>query len=295
MIRARQWPGASALALALFAQSAGAQTVEVNPLPETLVPDGKRVTREAFTARPGDLLFSGKILRTEAAVVEGSAQVQVDRFSDTISPGDELTSVMVSPSIAAQIGASRFYCGRDQRSRSQFMALMIGEWFSKFKPVVRFCFIDSDRDMKFDKFLLAGAKDKTQQAPRPIEPLPYRLDMMRQMNAEDEVRVRYRKHVPTSNKVELEVEVLRAGKKEYFDYILWSGPRALGIQQLRGRMMTNPKKIPYPSTFYGLLGASLRLNQVSPTGEANFVLDRELDPLLFRPVTIQVTYIYIYY
>jgi hypothetical protein len=287
--------GAMTLAVFLAAPVVQAQTVDVVPVPETVAPDGKRLQGEAFVAHPGDLLFSGRILRTAAAIVEGSEHVEVDRFSDVINPGDELTAVLVPPKIASQLGADQFYCGRDQRSRSKLGELMLGQMFSKFRPIVRFCFIDSDGDRKFDKFLLAGAKDKALQAPRAITPLPYRIDRMRQMNEGDQIRVRYRKFVPTANKVELEVETFRAGKKESFDYILWSKPPAARLDQLYPRMTANPKKTPYPVYFNEILGAAIKVAGVSATGEASFSLERDLALTLFKPVTIQVNYIFIYY
>jgi hypothetical protein len=287
--------GAMALAAVLATPVVRAQTVDVVPVPETVAPDGKRVQGEAFAARPGDLLFSGRILRTEAAIVEGSEHVEVDRFSDVINPGDELTAVLVPPKIASRLGVDQFYCGRDQRSRSKFGELMLGHMFSKFRSIVRFCFIDSDGDRKFDKFLLAGAKDKALQAPRAITPLPYRIDRMRQMNEGDQIRVRYRKFVPVANKVELEVETFRAGKKEVFDYILWSTPVAAQLEKLYPRMTANPKKTPYPVYFNDILGAVIKVGGVSATGEASFSLERDLALTLFKPVSIQVNYIFIYY
>lgn len=189
-------------ALALTGANA-APTVEVVPLPETLLPDGKRAIGQPFDAMPGDLLLSGRIVRTEAAIAEGTAKVAVDRFTDTIGVGDELTSVLVSSGMAATLGTDRMYCGRDQRSRSSFASMMIGELGSKFKEIVRFCFLDLDRDGKFDQYLLAGAKDKLLQAPKPLDPLAYRVDRLTAMHPNDEVRVRYRKYVPSKNKVEL--------------------------------------------------------------------------------------------
>lgn len=278
---------------ALHVTSATAQ--ELVSLPETVLPDGKRPIDQAFSGMPGDLLMSGRIVRTEAAIADGSAKVSVDRFSDSIVSGDDLTSVLVPPAVAKNIGTDRVFCGRDQRSRSAFTSMMIGGLGSKFKEIVRFCFLDVDGDAKFDHYMLAGAKDKLLQVPRDLEPMAYHMDRLTQMHPGDEVRLRYRKYVPSKNKVELEVEVTREDKKTAFDYILWSKPRVDGLQKLYSRMYTEPAKIPYPVLFNDIIGAEIKVLDVKPTGEATFKLTRDFTPTLMRPETVQVRYIYIYY
>ncbi|WP_404366177.1 hypothetical protein AB5I39_10360 [Sphingomonas sp. MMS24-J45] len=273
----------------------GVAAQDLVSLPETVLPDGKRPLNQTFSGMPGDLLMSGRIVRTEAAIADGSATVSVDRFSDSIAPGNDLTSVLVPPAIATKIGTDRVFCGRDQRTRSAFTSMMIGGLGSKFKEIVRFCFLDVDRDAKFDHYMLAGAKDKLLQVPRDLEPLAYHMDRLTQLHPDDEVRLRYRKFVPSKNKVELEVEVVREGKKTSFDYILWSKPAVDPLQKLYSRMYTEPAKIPYPVMFDDVIGAEIKVLDVKPTGEATFRLTRDFTPTLMRPETVQVRYIYIYY
>ncbi|BCA59496.1 hypothetical protein HMP06_2265 [Sphingomonas sp. HMP6] len=285
---------AAALALAALPVT-NATAQELVSLPETVLPDGKRPIDQAFSGMPGELLMSGRIVRTEAAIADGTAKVSVDRFSDAIVPGDDLTSVLVPPTIAKNIGTDRVFCGRDQRTRSAFTSMMIGGLGSKFREIVRFCFLDVDRDAKFDHYMLAGAKDKLLQVPRDLEPMAYHMDRLTQLHPDDEVRLRYRKYVPSKNKVELEVEVVREGKKTAFDYILWSKPTVDPLQKLYSRMYTEPAKIPYPVLFDDIIGAEIKVLDVKPTGEATFTLTRDFVPTFMRPETVQVRYIFIYY
>lgn len=55
-----------------------------------------------------------------------------------------------------------------------------------------------------------------------------------------------------------------------------------------------PKRVPYPASFYNVMGAIVRVDGVDAEGNARFTIERNFRPTLFRPISIQVRYIYIY-
>lgn len=290
--KAFRWLGL--LALPLLTASA-APSVAIYPMPETLMPDPETKLRQPFAARPGAVLMRARITQTERAFLDDPVEVKVDKFTDTIPVGGELTPV-IAPETTDKVmgGNGKYYCGENMRGRSALRSMLIGGIGAKFEAIVRFCFIDADRDGKFERYFLAGAKDKTMQAPIEITPVRYHSDFLSQLNPGDIVQVKYRKFNPKNQKIELELEVMRAGKKAPFDYILWSKPGIDALAREVPRMTTNPAKIPYPVVFTDILGASIAVQSVTPDGEATFSITRNFRKTLFRPVSIQVNYIYIY-
>jgi hypothetical protein len=47
--------------------------------------------------------------------------------------------------------------------------------------------------------------------------------------------------------------------------------------------------------FNDVIGATIKITEVKPTGQARFTIADDFTPTLFRPTTIQVRYIYVYY
>lgn len=267
----------------------------VYPIPETLFADPAVKLHQVFSAKPGDVLTTAPIMSTEQAFVDAPVKVSIDRFSDEVGTGDALTPVIAPDKTAAIVGGNgHYYCGRDQRGRSAVVGALLGGIGQKFEAIVRFCFIDTNNDRKLDKVFLAGAKDKQLQVPVAIEPVPFHTTHFRQMDEGDVVKLRYRKYVPEKQKVELELEVWHKGKKEPFDYILWSDPRNNGFERQLPRLGTNPKKIPYPVYFNKVMGAVVKVAAVREDGTADFAIERNFGPVMFRPVVIRTTYYYIY-
>lgn len=282
------------LALPLLVASA-APRIAVYPMPETLVPNTDVKLREAFTARPGDVLMTGRITATQRVFMVDPVEVKVDRFTDSLGVGEELTPVIAPESTDRIVGGNgKYYCGQDQRGRSAVRSLFLGGIGSKFEAIVRFCFIDADGDGKFERYFLAGAKDKAMQAPIAITPVRYRSTWLDQLNAGNIVRVKYRKYNPKNRKVELEIEVFRDGRKMPFDYILWSKPGAATLEREVPRLTTDPARLPYPVVFRDVLGAEIAVRDVAPDASATFAINRNFRQTLFRPVSIQVQYIYVY-
>lgn len=67
------------------------------------------------------------------------------------------------------------------------------------------------------------------------------------------------------------------------------------MQKLYGRMIADPAKIPYPAYFNDIIGATIKIADVKPTGQATFSIEHDFTSTLFRPTIVQVRYIYIYY
>jgi len=278
-----------------FLVSSASARISIYPMPETLLPDNGVRMRTPFVARPGDILMTGRITQTEIAIAEEAIEVKVDKFTDTIAVGDELTPVIAPDSTTAVLGGNgKYYCGRDQRGRSVLRSALLGGIGAKFEAIVRFCFIDADNDHKFEQFFLAGAKDPAMQKPIDITPVAYHSLYNQQRNPGDVIRIKYRKFDARNMRVALDVEIMRNGVKQAFDYILWSKPTGTRLETLYPRMLTDPKRLPYPVVFSDLMGAAVSVDGVSPLGDATFTIKRNFQRTLFRPVSIQVNYVYIY-
>ncbi|MBD3729189.1 MAG: hypothetical protein IE933_05735 [Sphingomonadales bacterium] len=268
----------------------------VTPLPETMV--GVKTDHpigETFTAKKGDIVLRAKVLDTEVVTIDAPVSVSISKFAQEVEPGTKLEPVLAPQKTESLTGASgRYYCGENLRSRSKFAEAMIGDWFSKFAAEVRFCFVDTDDDRKLDHVFLAGAKDKEFQGAWEIAPTPYTVRMMQPDDEGGELVLRVHKFKPESNKVQFMLELSKNGEPRYFDYILTvKGNQA---KQTWPRIETNPKKVPYPSTFPDLLGASIAIDSVdSEKEQVTMSIRRNFPMQLFKPVTIQVQYIYIYY
>ena len=264
------------------AAPAGGGNMAVFPLPDTMWPDPDAPVGKAFTLTPGEELLLEPV------------KVSIDRFTDEIAAGEELTAVVAPEATQAKIGGKGLYfCGRDQRGRSGLGAALLGGLASKFMPIVRFCFIDGDKDGKLDQVFLAGAKDEAMQKAIPIDSVAYRTEYLVPRDAGQYLRLRYRKYTPESNKVQLELEVYEDGKKRSFDYVLYNGSTG-PLQRQVPYLQTNPRKIPYPVFFNNVMGAVVRVDGVDAEGNARFTIERNFRPTLFRPISIEVRYIYIY-
>lgn len=283
------------LALPLLLLLTAART-SVAPLPETLAPaPGEHKPGETFTAKAGDVILKGKILDTEVVTLEAPISVSIAKFSQDIPAGTKLDPVLAPPRTERLTGTSgRYYCGEDQQARSKFMAAMIGDFGSKFETVVRFCFVDSDEDSKLDQVFLAGAKDAEFQKSLPIEPTAFRREYLQPDDEQGEVTLTLHKFKPQSNRVQFMLKVHRNGTEQYFTYI--ATVKDDKMAQTYPRIESNPKKYPYPSTFTDILGASVSMLRVdAEKGEADLRINRPFRMQLFKPVSVTVTYVYIYY
>ncbi|MDQ0249460.1 hypothetical protein J2W22_001507 [Sphingomonas kyeonggiensis] len=293
----RNWKGLAMLAgvpMLAAAAPAGGGTMPVYPLPDTMWPDPAAPIGKVLTLKPGEELMRASVKQTQKLTLLAPVKVSIDKFTDEIATGEELTAVIAPPETQERVGGKGLYfCGRDQRGRSGLGAALLGGIGARFMPIVRFCFIDGDKDGKLDQVFLAGAKDKALQKAISIEPVAYKIEYLVPRDAGQYLRLRYRKHIPESNKVQLELEVYDGGKKQSFDYVLYDGFGG-PLQREYAYLLTNPKKVPYPAFFNNVMGAIVRVDGVDADGNARFVVERNFRPTLFRPVSIQVQYIYIY-
>jgi hypothetical protein len=268
----------------------------VSPLPETMiaVPAGHAIG-ETFIARKGDVVLRAKVYDTEVVTIDAPVSVSIAKFSQKIEAGAKLEPVLAPTTTKQLTGASgRYYCGENQRIRSGFSDAMIGDMFSKYESVIRFCFVDTNDDGRLDHVFLAGAKDKADQGARAIEPTAYSSRMLQPDEEEGVLELRVGKFKPKTNEVLFDLILYRRGNPVSFSFIrtVENSKPVSTYPQLR----TRPKKVPYPSYFNNILGASFGVMAVDAASEeVELKVLREFRPQLFRPVTIQVQTIYIYY
>lgn len=271
--------------------------LEVFPLPDSVVPIDQAVPlRQAFSAKPGDVILRGRAVRTQRVTTSAPVNVSIAKFSDALAAGTDLTPIVVPRQKNGPLAdGGVYYCGADQRARSKLMAELIGDLGSKFENTVRFCFVDADRDGRLEKVFLGGAKDAAHQTPVAITPVAYETSYFVPRHQEDEVRVVYKKFNPENRRVTLELQVVRDGKEEYFDYILSAGATKGKPFEVYKTIRTNPKKIDYPVFFNDVLGSEIEVRSLdAASGKATFAINRNFALGLFRPVAIQYQTIYVY-
>lgn len=272
----------------------------VSPMPETMVattadfPIG-----EEITVREGDVILRANVFETQIATVNEPVSVSIARFSHDIEAGTKLDPVIVSSETRRVTGTSGFiYCGENQRTRSQFAEAMIGDWFSKYETIVRFCFVDSDNDGKLDQVFLAGAKDKEEQAAVAIEPVAFERRMFRLTDAPvGTLELRVNRLIRKRNqpdKIEFKLVLLREGVPFGFDFILTVDGK--GAERTYPLYKTDPQDVPYPSYYNDILGAGIGIMSVdAEQGTAQVKVNRNFAMQLFKPVSIQYNYVYVYY
>lgn len=268
----------------------------VTPLPETIIGTSTdHAIGETFVARPGDVILRAKVFDTEVVTLDAPVSVSIAKFAQDIEPGTQLEPVLASKTTRNLTGSSgRYYCGENLRSRSKFAEAMIGDWFSKFAAEVRFCFVDTDNDKKLDHVFLAGAKDKEFQGAWEIEPTAYSSKFIQPDDEAGELVLKLHKFKESSNKVQFIFELTRNGEVRSFDYIATVKKGVL--KRTYPRIETNPKKVDYPMVFPDLLGARVLVQDIDPAaGTATVAVQRGIPAQLFKPVVVQVQYIYIYY
>ncbi len=292
-IGARRRRALAALPLMLVLTAA---RTTVSPLPETMAgTDAGHRIGETFVAHKGDVILRAKIYDTEVITLEAPVSVGIDRFAQEIPAGTRLQPVLAMGNTQELTGTSgRYYCGEDLRSRSKFGEAMIGDWFSKFEAIVKFCFVDRDGDGKLDRVFLAGAKDAADQGARPIEPTGYSRQVLEPDDEAGEIELRVHKFSLKSNKVQFMLTLNKDGESRLFSYIVTV--KNGKPQQTYPRFETNPKKVPYPAYFNDILGAGIGVMRVDAAKEeVELKVTRNFPLQPFRPVTVQVQYIYIYY
>ena len=174
---------------------------------------------------------------------------------------------------------------------------MIGDWFSKYEAQVRFCFVDTDNDKKLDRVFLAGAKDKADQAAVEITPVAFSRRIFQEDDDSGELTLKVDRLIQKKgqpDKVEFGLHLTKNGEDVSFSYIATVNESS--VKQTYPTFKTNPKKVPYPAYFNDILGASVGIHAVDAAkGEATISVGRKFPMQLFKPVTVQVTYVYIYY
>jgi hypothetical protein len=282
-------------ALPLLILLTAARTV-VEPIPETMQgiatdhPIG-----ETFIAHRGDVILRAKVMDTEVVTLDAPVSVTIAKFSQELAAGTRLQPVLAIGKTEQLTGASgRYYCSEDLRTRSKFAESMIGDMFSKYGTTVSFCFVDSGRDGTLDQVFLSGAKKAEEQGARPIQPTPYTTRMLQPDDEAGEIELQVAGFNPRTNKVEFQLRIQKNGERHPFSYIVTvedGKPR-----QTYPDFKTNPRKVPYPAYFNDILGAGIGVIRVdAEKGEAAVQVNRNFPIQLFKPVTIQVQYIYIYY
>ncbi|MBO9498932.1 MAG: hypothetical protein J7496_13710 [Novosphingobium sp.] len=275
-----------------------AARTSVTPLPQTVAPDSAAPKlRTMRTVHAGDVVMRGLVYDTEVVTLEAPLSLSIAKFSQDIEAGTKLDPVLVPKKTTKLTGTDgRIYCGEDQRTRSKFMDAMLGDWFSKYESVVRFCFVDTDGDRKLDHAFLAGAKDKADQGAIEIPPTPYASRMLQPdpEGAALELRVSKLLERPEGDKLELKLFLSESGKEVPFDYLMTvEGGKA---RETRPRFVTDPKKVPYPAYFNDVMGGEVEVSRVdAKAGEADVAVLRPFRLQLFKPVSIRYTYVFIYY
>ena len=271
--------------------------LEVFPLPDTVVPADQTVpVGKEFSAKPGDVVLRGHVVRTKQVTTSDPVTVSIAKFTDSLPAGTELTPIVVTPQKSGPLsGGGLYYCGKDQRARSKLMGELVGDIGSKFENTVRFCFVDSDEDGRLEKVFLGGAKDAEFQTPVAIAPVAYSERFLVPRKEEDEIRLIYKKFNPETRRITLQLELVRDGKEEYFDFILSAGRSGGKPSEVYKDIRTNPKKIDYPVVFTDVLGSEVAIHSVdASSGEAKFAIRQNFALGLFRPVAIQHQTIYVY-
>lgn len=275
----------------------GAARISVEPLPQTIVPVAAAKLNQTITVREGDVVLRAKIYDTEIVTLNAPVSVSIAKFSHDLESGARLDPVLVPDKTAQVAGSdSRIYCGENQRTRSKFMDAMLGDWFSKYETIVRFCFVDTDNDAKLDQVFLAGAKDKADQKTVSIPPTPYAT---RFLSAEREastleLRVHKIKARKDGDRIEFKLFLTRNGENELFDFILTVKDEK--VEKTYPSFETNPKKLAYPVYFPDILGAEVGISRVNAkAGEADISVKRRFNIQMFKPIKVQVNYVFIYY
>ena len=302
--QAKPWAGRRGLtlvALPLLLLLTGARvTVSVPPQLAT----GATVSGQSgvpITVKVGETVMTAKVFDLDRATISAPFHAKIERFEQDFDSGSDLTAYIVPLSTQKATGSSStvYQCGKDVRVRSDLAATMVGDLFSKWETIVRFCFIDSDGDAKFDHLVLSGAKDKAFQTPIAIDPLPYATARITPDQNGGELRVVLKRVDPFSGKVDLDVEFWKGKTKQSFDYILcgvYRGGRFQPPVKCWTRFYANPAKTPYPTYFNDVLGGALKVASVDQAkGEAQFVVTKPIGPVLFKPFVQTVQYIYIYH
>lgn len=283
----------AALPLMVFLTAARTTVV---PLPETMVGvDNGHKLGEAFVAHKGDVILRARVFDTEVITLEAPVSVAIAKFSQDIAAGTKLHPVLATGNTQELTGTSgRYYCGEDLRTRSTLGEALIGEWFSKYETTVRFCFVDSDDDRKLDQVFLAGAKDTAEQGARPVAPTAFAVQVMQPDEEGGEIELRVSRFYVKRNKVEFTLRMMRGGEPQSFTYI--TTVKEGRPQQTYPTFTTDPRKVPYPAHFNDILGAGIGVTRVDAAlGEVELKINRNFPMQLFRPVSVQVQYIYIYY
>lgn len=289
-----------ALALPLlFSLTAARLTVSAPPQLAVTDPSSTPPA-QPVTAKVGDTLLTAKVYDLERVKLTAPMHITFDKFAEDYAAGTRLTPVMV-PSRAKEntgLDASVYYCGSDLRSRSKFTEWMIGDWFSKWEPIVRFCFTDTDHDQKIDHMVLAGTKDKLLQKAVAIDPVPYTLDKIVPDDEASEVRLIFRKLEPATGELHMELQLYRKGERQLFTYLLSGNYREeefLPPSELYPQFKFNPKKTPYPATLDNILGATVEVKSIdTANGTATFEFRRPIGPALFKPINAETQFIYVY-
>jgi hypothetical protein len=276
-----------------------AARTSVAPLPETMV--GSKTDfpiGEVVTVKPGDVVLRAKVYDTEVVTLSEPISVGIAKFSQEISAGTQLDPVLVSEKSEQLTGSGgRIYCGEDQRTRSKFGEAMIGDWFSKYEAVVRFCFIDSNNDKKLDKVFLAGAKDKADQTAVNITPVAFDRRLFQPDDEAGVLELRVHRLIAKKSepdKIDFKLHLLKNGVEQPFDLIRTVEGGV--VQSTYPTIRTNPKKVPYPSYFNDVLGAGLGVMAVdADKGEAQIKVNRNFGLKLFKPISITYNYVYICY
>jgi hypothetical protein len=278
----------------LFLLTAGKTTV--SSLPETMIalPPDKPIG-QPFVARKGDVILRAKIYDSETATLDAPLSVKIAKFSYQVDAGTMLEPVLAPDKTRERTGVNgRLYCGNPQRTRSETGELLIGSLFSKYSTMVRFCFADTDKDRKLDKVFLAGAKSKSEQGAHPIEPVPFSTKTLQPDDQEGEIQLVVGEFWPKANEVTFHLVVRRKGGGLPTAYILTLEQDGK-LKKTYPDIRTDPDTIPYPVTYYDLLGASVDVVSVNaPQGEAELRINKNFGTRLFKAIGIIYETVYIY-
>jgi hypothetical protein len=140
----------------------------VEPIGQVLLPDIVPPDGRERTVASGEIVLRGRLAyRTAATVVEPMELVVLDQ-PIRIMPGEILAENVVTGGASSQARGGRFFCASLRRPLEP-----PGTPGNRFQEAVQPCFVDRDRDGRFDFALLVGARRQAELGLVPIAATAY--------------------------------------------------------------------------------------------------------------------------
>ncbi|MDF8331972.1 hypothetical protein [Novosphingobium cyanobacteriorum] len=261
-------------------------------LPDSIVPDEKLVLGEPLVAKLGQPLVSARLVHTVDMVLDQPINAKMGKFSRDFAVGDRLTPMIVSDESKSLVGEnSEIFCGKEIESRSKVANAIWGNFLSKYDKTVKFCFADTNGDMKIDRMLLAGSFEKSLQEGITIEPLGYHLESLKPERDDDIIYINYEKN--RNGKLILWVFYRKSGI--HYSPNGYSTPERFGKNSYGFFREIDTRGAKFPILVDDVLGASLQVDGVDPDGSIIYRLTKNFSKTLVKPLFTQQYTLYVYY